>query len=200
MATETQIIANRRNAQKSTGPRTREGKAAISKNAVKHGLLASQAVISSESREDFDIHRDRIISDLVPENPMESMLAERIVVLSWRLIRIGCIQAQTIDALKARNTSRPLTKLIQSRLFKGQDLPQADSSDSSNDLALGRLAIKDFSNSRVLDRLLMYERRIENSMFKTIFELQRLQLMRKLQNPDGPDQETEYQSLLGGQL
>jgi hypothetical protein len=200
MVTESKITANRRNAQKSTGPRTRAGKAAISQNAVKHGLLARQAVISSERKEDFDIHRDRIISDMVPESPMESMLAERIVSLSWRLIRIGCIQAQTIDALNARNTSSPLTKLTQSLLFKGRDLPQTAQSASTPDLALGRMAIKDFSNARVLDRLLMYERRIENSMFKTIFEFQRLQLMRKLQNPDGADQETEYQSLLGGQV
>jgi len=180
MSTEANIIANRRNAQKSTGPRTREGKAAISKNAVKHGLLASQAVISSESREDFDINRDRILSDLVPESPMESMLAERIVVLSWRLIRIGCIQAQTIDALKARNTSSPLTRLTQALLFKNQKQSQTTPSTSANDLALGSMAIKDFSNSRVLDRLLMYERRIENSMYKTIFELQRLRIINKL--------------------
>jgi len=180
MSTEAKIIANRRNAQKSTGPRTREGKAAISKNAVKHGLLASQAVISSESREDFDINRDRILSDLVPESPMESMLAERIVVLSWRLIRIGCIQAQTIDALKARNTSSPLTRLTQALLFKNQKQSQTTPSTSANDLALGSMAIKDFSNSRVLDRLLMYERRIENSMYKTIFELQRLRIINKL--------------------
>ena len=197
MSTEAKIIANRRNAQKSTGPRTREGKAAASKNSTKHGLSASQAVISSEKQADFCLERERILSELAPGSPMESMLAERIVIHSWRLNRIVCIQNQTIDALKARNLSSPLTKLTQSLLFKGKALPQADSSDPANDLALGHMAIKDFSNARVLDRLLMYERRIENSMFKTIFEFQRLQIMRKLQNPDAPDLETEYQSLLG---
>jgi hypothetical protein len=200
MSTEAKIIANRRNAQKSTGPRTRAGKAVASKNSVKYGLLANQTVISSENHSDFCKERYRILSDLAPESPMESMLAERVVILSWRLKRIDCIQNQTIDALNARNTSGTLTKLTKSLLFKDSDLPQADSSGPAHDLALGRLAIKDFSNSRVLDRLLMYERRIENSLFKTIFELQRLQLMRKLQNPDGPDRETEYQSLLGGRI
>jgi hypothetical protein len=39
MATEKQINANRKNAQKSTGPKTAEGKAAVSQNAVKHGLF-----------------------------------------------------------------------------------------------------------------------------------------------------------------
>ena len=200
MSTNAKINANRRNAKKSTGPRTRAGKAAASKNSVKHGLLAHQNVISSENQADFCKERDRILSDLVPESPMESMLAERIVILSWRLKRIDHIQNQTIDALSARNTSGPLMKLTKSLLFKDSALPHADSSDPANDLALGRMAIKDFSNSRVLERLLMYERRTESSLFKTNFEFQRLQLMRKLQNPDGPGQETEYQSLLGGQV
>jgi len=200
MSTEAQILANRRNSKKSTGPKKRQGKADVSQNAVKHGLFARQTVISSENQDDFCLERERIFSDLVPESPMEYMLAERIVDLSWRLNRVRCIQNQTIDALSARNTSSPLTRLTQSLLFKGKGLSQADSSDSAKDLALGLMAIKDFSNSRVLDRLLMYERRIENSLFKTIFEFQRLSLMRKLQNPDGPDQETGYQSLLGGQV
>ena len=129
---------------------------------------------------------------MVPETPMESMLAERVVILSWRLKRIDHIQNQTIDALNARNTSGPLTKLTKSLLFKNNVLSQADSSDSANDLALGIMAIKDFSNARVLERLLMYERRIENSMLKMIFEFQRLQIMRKLQNQNGHNQETEY--------
>jgi len=180
MSTEAQIIANRLNAQKSTGPSTHEGKAAASQNSVKHGLFARQTVISSENQAEFDLYRDRIISELAPDSPMESMLAERIVILSWRLKRVGRIQNQTIDALNARNTSSPLAKLTKSLLFKGQDLPQADSCESAHDLALGRMAIKDFSHARVLDRLLMYERRIENSLYKTIFELQRLRIINKL--------------------
>ena len=45
MASEAQIQANRANAQKSTGPRTAEGKATVAQNAVKHGLRAEQMVI-----------------------------------------------------------------------------------------------------------------------------------------------------------
>ena len=45
MASAAQTIANRLNAQKSTGPRTPEGKAVVSQNAVKHGLLAEQVVL-----------------------------------------------------------------------------------------------------------------------------------------------------------
>jgi hypothetical protein len=182
MASESQILANRRNAQKSTGPRTPQGKAAVSQNAVKHGLLARHDVISSESQAEFDLYRAQILDELAPVSPMESMLAERIVTLSWRLKRVSKIQNQAIDALNAANTSSPLAKLTQSLLFKGQDQSQAALSTSVPNLALGRLAIKDFANARVLDRLLMYERRMEHSLYKTLLELQRLHLIKKL-NP-----------------
>ena len=195
MSTEAQILANRLNAQKSTGPRTSEGKAAVSQNAVKHGLLTRQDVISSESQADFDLYRDRMLAELAPVSPMESMLAERIVSLSWRLKRTGRIQNQTIDALNAPNTPSPLAKLTQSLLFKNRD--QSQTAPAAH-LVLGRMAIKDFARARVLDRLLMYERRIEHSLYKTLLELQRLRLMRKLENPNGADEETEFQLLLGG--
>ena len=171
MATEAQILANHRNALKSTGPCTAAGKAAVSQNAVKHGFWAHQAVISSESQADFDRYRDQILAELAPASPMESVLAERIVNLSWRLKRAALIHNQTIDALNARNTSSPLAKLAQSL---------SNPSTSAPELALGRLAIKDFSNARVLERLLMYERRIEHSLYKTLLELQRLNLVKKL--------------------
>ena len=180
MATEAQVLANRRNAQKSTGPRSLEGKAIVSQNPVKHGLTAGQDVISSESQAEFDLYRDQMLGELAPESPMESMLAERIISLSWRLKRAGRIQNQAIDALDADNKSNPFAKLAQSIIFKGAGLPQSDPSTCDRDLALGRLAIKDFSNARVLERLLMYERRTEHSLYKTILELQRLLVMRKL--------------------
>jgi len=185
MSTEAQILANRRNAQKSTGPRTNEGKAAVSQNAVKHGLLAARDVITSESQADFDLYRQQLLAELAPVSPMESMLAERIVSLSWRLKRTGRIQNQVIDALNAAHTSSPLTKLTQSLLFKNQYQSQAGHSTSppinpTRFMALGRMAIKDFANARVLDRLLMYERRIEHSLYKTLLEFQRLHLIKKL--------------------
>jgi hypothetical protein len=181
MATELQILANRLNAQNSTGPRTSQGKAAVSQNAVKHGLFADHDVISLESQADFDLYREQMLDELAPVSPMESMLAERIVILSWRLKRAGRFQNQAIDALNAdNNDSSPFKKLTQSLFFKNKDQSQAAPSASAAHLALGRLAIKDFANARVLDRLLMYERRIEHSLYKTILEFQRLHLVKKL--------------------
>jgi len=200
MSTEAQILANRLNSQKSTGPCTSEGKAAASQNSVKHGLLARQTVISSESQADFDLYRDLMLSELAPDSPMEFMLSERIVSLSWRLKRVGRIQNQTIDALNADNTSSPLAKLTQSLISKLHGQSQAAPSTSAPDLTLGRMAIKDFSNARVLDRLLMYERRIEHSLYKTLLEFQRLHLIRNLENPNAADEETAYPAQLAKSL
>ena len=192
MATKAQIRANRRNAKKSTGPRTVKGKAVVSKNAVKYGMTARQTVICSENKADFNLYHDSMLAELIPDSPMQITLAERIISLSWRLKRIAKIQNQTIDALTKDNTCSPLDKLTRSILSRhfeqSQSAPHDTNPDdllsdellSDHDLMLGRMAIKDFSNSRVLDRLLMYERRLEHSLYKTILEFQRLQLIKKI--------------------
>jgi len=198
MTTEARILANRLNAQKSTGPQTPQGKAVVSQNALKHGLSARHDVITSESQADFDLHRDALLAELDPIGPMESILADRIVSLSWRLKRADLIQNQTIDALDEKNRSDPLANLTKSFGLKGLGFPQDETSDSRPDLTLGRIALKDFSNARVLDRLLMYERRIEHSLYKTILELQRLHLLRTLEHPNATKPEPEDRYLAPG--
>jgi hypothetical protein len=180
MATNAQVLANRLNSLKSTGPRTPQGKAVVSQNAVKHGFLAQRDVIASESEADFRLYRQQLLDELNPASPMESILAERIVTLSWRLKRAGRFQNQAIDCLSSEDTSDPLKKLTRS-LFRSIAGESPGSENNSNgQLSLGRLAVKDFASARVLDRLLMYERRIEHSLYKTILELQRLNITRKL--------------------
>jgi hypothetical protein len=180
MTTQAKIIANRLNAQKSTGPRTPQGKALASQNSLKHGFSARQAVISSEDQAEFDLYREQFLEELSPQTPVESMLAERIVTLSWRLKRSLRIQTQTIDALNTPKKSDPLIEQLKKRFNFGEsyDLPE----DQSQDLTLGRMAIKDFSNDRVLERMLMYERRLEHSLYRTLIELQRLNLIKNLNN------------------
>jgi len=180
MSTQPQILANRLNAQKSTGPKTPKGKAAASKNALKHGLSASHDVIITESQEDYDRHRDSLLAELAPQTPMESILADRIVSLAWRLERAATIQNQTIDAMDEESKHPPFPALARLRTRNREHQDPA--------LTLGRLALKDFSNEKVLDRLLMYERRLENSLYKTTRELQKLKLLRNLypQTQTGP--------------
>ncbi len=162
MATEAQVNANRRNAEKSTGPRTPEGKAAVGQNAVKHGLSGRLDVIKGEEQAEFDRHREALLKELRPRGAVGAMLAERAVSLSWRLKRVQRMQNEVFDALLADGAT-PLAKLARSLARKG--------AQDDEDLALGRAVVKDFANSRVLDRLLMYERRMEHSLLKTLNDL-----------------------------
>ena len=171
--------ANRLNALKSTGAKTQKGKAIVSQNALKHGLSARHDVVITENQEDFDLHRDSLLEELAPQTPMESMLTDRIISLSWRLKRADRIQNQTFDAMDEENKSNPFPNLTKALARNDPYRP-----NPQHDLTLGRIALKDFANARVLDRLLMYERRIENSLHKTILELQRLILIRNLAPSD----------------
>jgi len=139
MSTQSQIIANRRNALKSTGPRSAQGKSIVSKNALKHGLSAANNIISAESQAEFDRYREDFFAELAPTSPMEVMLADRIINLSWRLQRLYKIQNQTIDALSTPKTPSPLAKLLSNYRLPTQPDDSAKS-ESGPDLTLGRLA------------------------------------------------------------
>ena len=180
MSSQAQIVANRRNCQKSTGPNTPNGKNAVSQNALKHGLLTDRTVIKSEDQADFDLHRTQILDELAPSTPIESALVDRIVSTLWRLKRAENFQNLSIDALGTPKTG-PLAKLQQSLLAIYAPAAQTEPSEPDPELALGRVLIKDFSNNRVLERLLMYERRIENSFYRSLLEIQRLNMIKKIQ-------------------
>ena len=85
------IEANRRNALRSTGPRSAEGKAIVHHNALKHGLLAREVIITRgdgrEDPRDFQGLQARLRSELQPVGVLEEMLVEKIAVSYWRLRR-----------------------------------------------------------------------------------------------------------------
>ena len=87
MATEPQIAANRRNSKKSTGPKSPEGKLTVSKNAVRHGLLANNGLLPDEDPEEFARFFAEIFESLDPAGASEESLVERIIWLTWRLGR-----------------------------------------------------------------------------------------------------------------
>jgi len=186
MASAAQIVANRLNARKSTGPRTTAGKTVVAQNAVRHGLLGRQTVIPGEDPGQFEFYRERMLEELAPAGQMELTLAERAVGLAWRLRRAERIQAEVFGTLLAKDAANPFKKLTRSLRPRETSDGQAEPGDA--DLALGRVVVRDFANARVLDRLGLYERRIEHSLYRTMAEFQRLRLLRELAPP--PDEPT----------
>jgi hypothetical protein len=85
------------NALKATGPRTPEGKAASSHNAIKHGLTARQVVIPGENQADFDQLLADIVADRKPEGELEIQLAGEIAACTWRLARARAREAEALE-------------------------------------------------------------------------------------------------------
>jgi len=96
--TEKRLVANRRNALKSTGPTSPEGKARASMNALKHGLRASSlAVPILENPEDWEAHRTLTLRDLAPVGYLETILSERAAAILWRLGRVVRYESEVVS-------------------------------------------------------------------------------------------------------
>ena len=99
MATEKQVEANRRNAQRSTGPRTAEGKGRSRYNAITHGLRARG--LDLLPHEDPELFRDRIdawFDDYRPMEEAEAELVRHAAVLSWKIDRAERHEAAALSA------------------------------------------------------------------------------------------------------
>jgi hypothetical protein len=91
------VEANRRNALRSTGPRTEEGKQRSRLNAVRHGLTAETVVASLEDAEDYKAFEAAIVSDYDAETAVARELVLRLASLLWRLRRANAIEADLFE-------------------------------------------------------------------------------------------------------
>ena len=112
MPTNAQIKANRKNAKKSTGPRTEEGKSRVAKNALKHGLLARDTVLPGEDPADFDRQLSALEADIQPANSLEFELVRQIADAQWRMRRLtrletGFLAAAVDDQRRHLEKRRP---------------------------------------------------------------------------------------------
>jgi hypothetical protein len=87
-----QIEANRRNAQRSRGPITKEGKQQSRCNAVRHGLTAETVVGALEDVEDYKAFEAAIVADYDAQSAVERELVLRLASLLWRLRRATTIE------------------------------------------------------------------------------------------------------------
>jgi hypothetical protein len=93
---ERKLAANRANAKKSTGPRTPEGKARSSLNAVVHGLAARRQVLPNEDRRAFDAFARALRQDLRPAGAVQALLVEEVIEAAWKLRRAAAAQERVV--------------------------------------------------------------------------------------------------------
>ena len=88
MISQRQHEANRRNAAKSRGPITPEGRAAVRMNALKHGLTAADIILPTvEEKINFEQFRFALIDECQPVGLIEALLVEDMVTARWRMNR-----------------------------------------------------------------------------------------------------------------
>ncbi|MGE0433723.1 MAG: hypothetical protein AB7S36_15815 [Planctomycetota bacterium] len=92
MTTDAQIAANRRNARRSTGPKTAEGKKRSRMNRWKHGLTARLICMDHEQLEEFEEYRYHMRVSMQLSTDLEEELAERIIVASWKRRRLEAME------------------------------------------------------------------------------------------------------------
>jgi hypothetical protein len=132
-----QIEANRRNARKSTGPTTEEGKQRSRCNAVRHGLTAETVIGALEDAEDYKAFEAAVIADYDAQCAVERELVLRLASLLWRLRRATTmetglfeIQADHLSGLREARRPCPLSQDVVYAPFGRNDVGFLDHDSS----------------------------------------------------------------------
>jgi hypothetical protein len=158
VATDKQTAANRLNAQKSTGPKTPEGRAAVRLNGVKHGLTAETIVLKGESQADFTNMLESFEAEHAPTTPTEEALVVQLALANWRLRRLYHQEAGFYTS------ELKILASIQ------KDLNLDDAGRMGHAVAWGEKTLVLFNRQ---------EARLERTFYRALHELQRLRKERE---------------------
>ena len=200
MASDKQIRANRRNAQRSTGPKTPEGKDAVRLNATKHGLRSQEVLLPGEDGESLKELDENLRAELQPVGELENLLVDGIIAAHWRLRRFRRVEAGIFAwelygelAERAQQEAQSYESNVyielassddiitdeqkhQQALSKAQEMKAKQDAETAT---LGRTFIRDADQANAFSKLSRYETTIWRSLYKALHELQRLQAARR---------------------
>ncbi len=194
-----QIEANRRNAIKSTGPSTEEGKRRSRRNAIRHGLCAETVIENIEDVEDYRAFEAAVTADYDVGTAVERELVLRLASLLWRLRRATAIETDLLriqaeilqdrrDQTQGRRTQPVVFRIIEPATtlrdetaddggFERLDHQASVSSDASSsrdisprDLAQCFQRLAAFDNG-LFERLGRYETALWRQMVQTLYAL-----------------------------
>ena len=205
MTSDKKVEANRRNARKSTGPRTPTGKAAVRLNALTHGLLSQEVLLPGEDADALRELGERLRAELQPIGELENLLVDRITSLLWRLRRLGQVEAgifawERSEALaeqaerEARTYEDRWDPELLAEVMTRMDATVTDEEKHGEALSrarrfrdeqkeeaatLGRTFARDAEKANAFSKLSRYETTIERGLYKALHELERRQVARR---------------------
>jgi len=135
-----QIAANRRNALRSTGPKTEAGKQQSRCNAVRHGLTAETVIGALEDAEDYQAFEATITADYDAQSAVERELVLRLASLLWRLRRASImetglfeIQAEHLRGYRQARRLLPHSRNVLHAVIEQQGSDRQHPQDVPND-------------------------------------------------------------------
>jgi hypothetical protein len=203
MTTQKQVQSNRKNAQKSSGPKTDEGRATAKLNALKHGLTGERVTTFDENPDHYKKFYGEIVQSLAPEGAFEEQLAERIAMCAWRLRRIPRIEARLFQSKRLEIVGQ---QALPAARDQHSEIAKMETTDPDSTLLLVAKSRMDFLISLIVDlgakkpddignigtvfqrlttdkyplpQLSRYESGIERSMYRALHDLERLQARRR---------------------
>jgi hypothetical protein len=191
-----QIEANRRNAEDSTGPRSKAGKRRSSRNAIRHGLTAETVIEPLEDAEDYSAFEEAIAASFDPETAVERELILRLASLLWRLRRATSIETalfhvkiehdtgpRTVSELSPSPPSRLVGIPVAPASIRGRDdvgvVPTMGTGmqETRTELACCFLRVTNLEDD-AFERLGRYEAALWRQVRQTLFSLEGLRLGR----------------------
>lgn len=121
MTTRKQAAANRKNAKKSTGPKTAPGKRTSSQNAAKHGMFSAAGIALYENSEHFRARVECLVRELNPLGSLEYRIVGDIALTEFRLDRGANYEAHLLNDALMRDFFRNLGSEL-----KGMDLDEVE--------------------------------------------------------------------------
>jgi hypothetical protein len=125
-----------------TGPRTTLGKERSKRNALKHGIFSSAALLEGEHRAEFDAIRNGLRENVQPKGTLEEMLVEKLALFAWRYRRV--LTAETAEIQRA----------IKSVAWEVEQLADGATKNSEHRIPYEAGLIQRISNPEVLERCL----------------------------------------------
>jgi hypothetical protein len=172
--------SNRRNARKSTGPKTARGKSRSRLNALKHGILASQAVLATtegrEERAAFEELVDGLACDFAPVGTFEQVLVQQIAACLWRQRRLLMFENRAAFQSRENRTYREMNQIDRGlRPLYVIEKHQMEGVDILDEAGLGL----DLPGEADTMRLVRYESSITRSLRNALMQLKARQHARR---------------------
>jgi len=180
------LEANRRNARKSTGPKTVQGKQRASRNAMKHGLCRTLSCLPSECEATFLTFVEELRAELCPATALQRLVFNQIASLTWRIERLPEAQTKLFNEELAKVELKDASNDAAHRADDAD--ADADGTLSPSDVLARRFSDAPQNNGFAL--MERYERGMRSQLLRLMRHFDQLKKQRTL-TPYDPNEEFE---------